>query len=792
MEHLAQDLRYGLRAMRQGTSWAAVLMLAVAIGLSTAMFAVLDALILRPVPFPNADRLVQINLRGQNNSRPPFWEIVYAWKRDGPFERVENQVPDTALVGADVGSVAVTSARVSPGMLEMLGAKPIRGRTFSAPDEGGVVISETLWRKGFNGDPRIIGRSVAVDRDAEVVIGVMPASFRFPERNTEAWRLFTPYMLREIQPITYALLSDRVPLDQALSLATNLAHEADKDTAGRIAVAIPFAGVSNNTYAERALPVLGGGAVLVFLALCANASALLLARFTARRRQFGLRAALGASRSRLLGQASIESAVIGATGAIAGIGLAGLIVNVAEKLLPRAFLARSLRALEIDTTAVAIAAGLAVLATLFAGLAPAWVATRVNVSSALRVAESTGTEARSARLMSRGLIVTEIALACALLVGGALLVRSFVNLASIDRGFDSRGLTVVQMEFDAMVGETRDPVGRRAAIARATDAFRAMPGVSGVAWSIGAPTTPVTFTYGGQWRADTPGVAAIELAVRGMSVGGDFLELYGVPVLRGRVLAPADAEIRGPVVIDERMAAALWPGIDPVGRSFTWSNPRTAAAVRFEVVGVAKSVRRLVIDRSQDYPTMYFPFSLGSSGHGSTVSLRCIGTCPTEGVIRKQLISVAPEFQVSDVKRVDDVYNEDLAEPRLTAGVAIAFSSVALLAAAGGLFSVLNYAVGRRRREFGIRTALGASRRAIGALVIRDGAVVAVAGLGLGSIAAWFLARALESVQYGVTISDPAVWLSVIGILAVTIALASWHPAHAAMRVDPVSLLKED
>lgn len=787
LELLLQDLRGGIRALRSGTSWTAIVMLALAIGLTTAMFAIVDALILRPVPFRDADRLAQIAMFDQHGTRPTRWPVVDAWKRSGRFEAVESVTYGTALVGTDVGPIVSTSAFVTAGMFDLLGVKPVRGRAFN-PDEAGaqgsgVIISADLWRRAFNGDPGIIGRAIPFDRGAQVVIGVMPAGFRFPEWDTEVWQpLDHEVKTRVTWPTTYARFSTALPRADVLKAVEEIAHQADATTNGQYVRPSVIAGWSNSQYSERALPLLAGGVMLVFVTLCANAGGLLLARFNTRRRQFALCAALGASRRRLMTQAFVESAVLGTAGAAIGVGLASQLVVAARRLLPPAFLERSLHPLALDMTVLVVAAGLAVLATLPVGLLPAWVATRLDVNGLLRLVERGGTETRAARLLTRAFIVTQVGFGCTLLVGTGLLVRSFLNLASIDRGFDSRNLTIAQVSVDNKL--VPEPNARRAVFTQITEVLERLPGVIQVAWSHGAPTANAGLQFGSDWLPDMPGASPIRLEVNALYVSGDFFRLYGIEVLRGRAVEHADGP-GGGVVVDERMAAALWPGLEAVGRSFTWGK------TRLEVVGVARTTRRLVMDRDRDYPTLYWAFE-PEDARSATASLRCAATCPSDGAIRKQLLSVGQAVRVSAVKNIDAAYDADLAEPRLTASVAIVFAVIAVLAAAGGLFSILSHAVGRRRREFGIRSALGASTRAIGALVLREGVAVALVGLAIGSVGAWFLARALASVQYGVTVSDPISWAAVVGVLALTTLVAAWRPTRAAMRVNPVELLKEE
>jgi hypothetical protein len=272
------------------------------------------------------------------------------------------------------------------------------------------------------------------------------------------------------------------------------------------------------------------------------------------------------------------------------------------------------------------------------------------------------------------------------------------------------------------------------------------------------------------------------MIVERYNVGPDFFTLYGIPLLRGRAFKPSDAY--GEAIVGERLARTLWPGLDPIGRTFTFDQER------FHVVGLAREIHHPSLDPGLDRPEFYEPLSGVPSE--AMMSLRCTGNCPGAALVRQRIATGHPAVRIVNVRALDDVYFEQLARPRASAALGVAFAGMAVLAAAGGLFSVLSYAVVRRRREFGIRTALGASPAQIGRLVLRDGTAVALTGLAIGAVGAWSLARALMSLQYGVTMNDPRTWVIVVALLAVTTALASWRPARHAMLVDPVQLLREE
>lgn len=266
------------------------------------------------------------------------------------------------------------------------------------------------------------------------------------------------------------------------------------------------------------------------------------------------------------------------------------------------------------------------------------------------------------------------------------------------------------------------------------------------------------------------------------SVGPEFFGLYGIPLLKGRTFGASEQP--DAVVIGERLARTLWPGLDPIGRTFSFQNER------FQVIGLVREINHPSLDARIDRPEFYEPFA--GVGSYAMMSIRCVPTCPNAALVRQRILSTHPAVRVVDAQPLEDVYFEQLARPRAAAALGFAFAAVAVLAAAGGLFSVLSYAVARRKREFGIRTALGASPADIRRVVLRDGLVVASIGIAIGSGAAWSLGRALASLQYGVTVTDPVTWTVVLGVLGLTTVIASWQPARKAMRADPVLLLREE
>ena len=785
----AQDIRHAVRRLRSRpvTSLAAIGMLGLGIGITTAMFTIVDALLLRPVPFRDADRLAQVVMNDEHGGRADVARpVLRAWKETPVFEAVEGHHSTTSLIERGDRLVERPTAFVTRGLFDMLGVHPIRGRGFEegegrAGTSDRVMISEDLWRSAFGADPAVLGSRITVNRERLTVVGILPADFRFPTAKTELWRPIdyeAPPPDAMARPIALVRIAAGIPEADVLRVAASVAHAADPSTNRLQAFRRPLAGAYRDTYLTGAVPLLAGGVLLVFLVLCANVSSLLLERFTSRRREFAMCSALGASRGRLFRQALVESAMFGALGAAMGIAIAWTLVAVTRGFLPESFLLQTLNPLNVDYRAIAAASLSGFLATAAAGVLPAWVGTTTNAANSLRVVERGGTETRAARSVTQALLVGEIALACALLVGATLLVRSFVNLAHVDRGLNSRGVVTAWITFSKSLD---DSAARTATATVLEEGVQHLPGVTKVALSFGLPPGGGVVSFG-DWQPDTAGASPVDMTVERYSVGTDFFDLYGIPLLAGRTFRAEDTG--GQVIVGQRLAAALWPGTSPVGRRFTFLTEH------FEVVGVAKEINHPSVDVRLDNPEFYEPFTAG--GTQVMMSIRCESACPDVPLIRQRLTEASPLVRVYEVRALDSVYFKELATPRAAAAMGFVFAAVAIVAAASGLFTVLSYGVSRRRREFGIRTALGSSPAQIRGLVLRDGLTVALAGVAIGSVAAWWLARGLASLEYGVTPADPVTWSIVFGVIGVTTMAACWRPARQATDVDPVMLLREE
>ena len=799
-----EDFRRAIRRLRSQPSSLAlsVGMLALAIGVSTAMFTVLDALVLHPVPFRDPARLTSLVIATEKRYLPASPAAAFrAWRDSGVFEAVEGAVQSPVVLEGPEGLFSRGGGRLSPGLLAMLGVKPIHGRGFvEGEGRGGtadrMLISEELWTAAFNRDPSIVGRTVRVAGVPTEIIGIMPAGFRFPYANTMAWRPidFTapPPGLERSNPMVFVRLKAGVPAADALRQA---------DAALRAAMTLPpdqhaqFRAISSgmvDAYSKQSVMALSVGVGLVFLVLCANAMNLMLTRFSTRQREFGVCSALGASRLRLLREAVAETVLVGAAAAGLGLALAVWLVKLAVAYLPDALLTRTLTPVAISWRAVVATSILGLLAAAIAGLAPAWLATRIDAAEALRSIARTGTDRPSQRRLARAMLVAEIALAAALLAGAAQLARTFVNLVQADRGLNSDGIITGWVALPQFA--FKDRASRLAFASALEERLARLPGVRQMSLSAGIPPGGGTIYLGGL-RSDAPGAPDLNIDVSAYDVTPEFFDLFGIRLLKGRtftVPSPADEAIVG-----EQLAKLLFPDGEAVGRSFTISGHKAP----YRIVGVVREIRSPMFDPRSDAPEMYHPLVLQKDGRleasalGSgqiNVALRCDASCPGIDAINRAIREVSALAQIVSMGPMEEAYLKTLARPRAAAALAVSFAIVALLASAGGLFSVLSAAVARRRREFGIRVALGIAPSRLTALVVRQAFGVAAVGLAFGILGAWMLSRALASLTYGVSPADPLSWAAVFLSLGLTTILAAWRPGAVAARVDPAELLRTE
>jgi predicted permease len=790
---LVQDARYAVRSLarRPRSVIAAAGLLALAIGLATGMFTIVDALVLRPVPFTEPGQLASLTGRGGVTGA-----VFQVWKASPVFAGVESASSRAALVATDAGDVRVSVTGTTPGIFDLLGGvRPIRGRLFDPEDgqpgrEDRALVSEEIWRNRFGADPAFVGRTIVIDNQPLLVVGILPASFHFPRWNTLIW---TPRQIAasDLSPTVYVRFAPGVPGDDALRLATSLADAAQPRAAGYQLTARPL-GADLDPFYARAMPFLSGGVVLLFVVLCANAGNLRLASLAGRSQEFGTLTALGASRSRLVRQTMFESALIGGAGCAAGLGLAWALVAMARAGLPGAARLHSLAPFAIDERALLVTSIAGLVAILAVGLMPALMSTGVDAGRLLQIARG-GTDQPRVRRVTRALLIGQFALSCMLVIGAVLLARSFVSLVRADRGFDPGHVLVADFELDKRVAPA--PEALNAAAQAVEDAARMLPGIRSATWTYGTPP------YGGvtstaEWLPETPGAEPVTIRSYMFVVSPDFFETFGVPILRGGMF---DASDPTSILIAGRLAQVLWPGQDPVGRQVRFAavgeggEGRAGAArdaATLTVAGVVRDLHFPSLDPRADAPQFYRRYQPG--GVRRMLSLGCDGPCPNPSLVWRRAAEAHPAVRVVGVRSLDAEYTAEFVRPRAASVLALVLAVAALVASAAGLFGLLSQSVSRRRREFGIRAALGATPAEVRRLVWRDSLTVALAGTALGWIGGAWLAYALSSFLFRMSPLDPVSMVVVAAVLTCAVAAASWAPVRGAGRSSPVTLLREE
>ena len=789
---LVSDLRQALRALQAepGTTALATGLLALAIGACTTMFTVADAIIFNAVPYRNADRLVHIGIARQPGASPSSTtktDVIRAWRDAGIFEQVEAHRTTSTIVDAGAATTGAALLWITPGALDMLGVGPVRGRALTLEDAHQpvppILISTRFWRTFLGAADDVVGRRIHLDGKAADIVGVMPADLRFPNSIRDLWRAIdlNQPSLTALSPI--AKLKSGVPRGETARLAQRVARERD---AGLVVdpAAVAFAPVTGeemfDAYTVNATRLLFTGVVLVLLVACVNVANLLLARAMGRRRERAVRAALGASRSRLVHQALLESLVMATLAATLGLLLSWMAVAALDSVLPSFITARGPNAIDFDARSALAVVALAVIATLTSGVLPAWLGTRTTASDVLKEGERGSSEGRAARRLTAALIVGEIAVAVTLLVGAALMVRTFIALAGADRGIDTRNVALLQVNLPAF--RVPDPRGQEVLAAEVHRRLEALPGVVEVMRALSVPpdrsetyTSPIETGEGA--RVDGLEVSGY-LAVPG------FFEFFDIRLVAGRPLSADDADEA--VVISRNLADALWPGVsDPAGRTFRIDGE---PVVR-QVVGVSRNVLTSLRDPRTDTPEF---FQLYRRPGPNYVIKLAPGARLSDDDVGAMIRTVHPAYLVRRIQWIDEIYAAQIERPQLAAVAAGSFAIFGLLVCAAGLFSVLSLAVARRRREFGIRLAIGAQPSQLSRLVARQTFFTLGAGLVIGCTGALAVARGLSSVVAGVAITDAASWVAVIALVTAASVVAAWLPARNARRTDPLLLLREE
>ena len=806
LQELLKDLRYGARTLRRNPAFSAVAILALALGIgaNTAMFSVAYGILLRPLPYPAADRIAVVYMR----YFPRDFAFGTLCIRDFLTWRDNNQAfEEPSLFRNRILDIRSTGrfpeqmqgAMVTAGFFSTLRVHALLGRTFAAGDDRPAgpslaVLSESLWRRRFGADPRIVGQTILVKGATTTVIGVMPGDFHLPLRDTEIWinlpldppTRYGPWFYRGM-----ARLKPGVTLDQARAELNRIGMRMMQQNPDYKRLTLPALGLRDALLGPTLKPtvlVLAGAVGLVLLIAVVNVANLMLARATTREREMALRLSLGAGRGRLLRQLLAESVLLAAMG-----GAAGLLVAWGGVALTRAWnpggslLIDSIR---LDGTALAFMVGVSLLTGILFGLAPALQSTRADLNSTLKEG-GRGFSAGRARSRTRSaLVVAEIAISLMLLVGAGLLLRSFSNLVRTSAGFSAPPDHLVHMVIsntdrtannNPSVGlAVYDEVLRRA---------RAVPGVELAAFTDSLPPDR-------QGDADTFGIEGQNLAagelnpvISAVTAGPDFFETLRIPLVKGRIFNSHDTPTSRPVaIVSQGFARRFLPGQDPIGKRIRQS----AAALGnpwMEIVGVVGNVKYLGLAADTD-AAYYEPLAQSYSPIMLMVARTSVNGSSLADSLRRAVQSVDPTLTVASVGSMETDMRHSVSQPRFDTTLLAAFAAIALLLAAVGIYGLIAYSVAQRTHEIGVRMALGAARSDVVGMVLRQGASLAAIGIALGLAGAFGLTRLLDTMLFGVRATDFVTFAAAPMALLAVVLLAAWVPARRATKVSPVAALR--
>ncbi|HEX5963075.1 MAG TPA: ABC transporter permease [Gemmatimonadales bacterium] len=810
---LLQDLRFAVRQLRADPSFTvtALLALALGIGATAAIFSVVNGVLLRPLPYAHADRLVMMVEKSDRVQLPRMWVSLpnfEDWKeRNRSFETLG--AFGTAVVGLSGAGdpERIQLSWVTGELLNVLSARPAIGRSFNAEEQvvGGprsVVLEHGLWQRRFASDPGVLGRVVQLDGQDYTVIGVMPPGFQFPQvfdGRVEAIISTAPVVEEEPDirrrtnhPGLVALgrLRPGVTVEQARAEMQQLAAQLRQENPENFDDGVVVASLKDEVVgdARTALLVLLAAVFFLLLIACANVAGLQLARGAWRERELSLRSALGASRGRLIRQLLTESmllSVIGGTlGLLVGTWGAAALLSISPGSLPRA------DQVEVDGRVLLFSLVVASLTGLLSGLAPAFLVSRTDLSDALKEGSGRTTAGLHRQRFRRLLVVSELALAVVLLAGAGLMIRSFQRLSNVHPGFDPSG--VMMMELTLPTVRYPRPEQQSAFFSRVLERVGSLPGVK----AAGVVTDPPLSGGGRQSglriadqappSGELPPLTDIEVVSPG------YFHALGVPLIDGRRFSEQDGVTATRVaIVDEALAHRFWPGGNPIGKRVAFDNDEKGVALWREIIGVVRTVKNYGLDATGRM-LIYVP-SLQAPEATMTLVVRG-GVAPAELVpaIRREIQPLDSSLPLGDPRVLERLLVDSVAPRRLQALLLSVFAATALLLASLGTYGVVAYSAARRSHEIGIRIALGAGRVQVLSMILRQGATLTLLGSAIGLLAALIVTRTLRSQLFEISPTDPLTFACITAVITLVTLVASYLPARRATRVDPLVALRSE
>jgi putative ABC transport system permease protein len=811
LETLIQDTRYALRTLRKNPGFTAltVLTLALGIGANTAIFSIVYAVLLKPLPYPNSQQLFNIfqvqRQEGVAATGFSFANFAELRQQSKSFsEMAGSQRHELTLTGHGDPTVVKTSV-VTPELFELMGQTPVIGRIFT-PQDGQpgaapvTLLSEHLWRAMFAADPKIIGTSINLDKRRFTVVGIVTAKFRFPQIN-QSEQLWIPLVN---DPLFGSWIPNRgghwlqitgrlrpgasLPQAQAEldAIAARLGQEFPEENSGWTIGLLPLRQLFVFNVSS-ALWILLGAVALVLLISCANIANLLLARATSRSREMAVRTTLGAARSRIVRQLLTETAVLGAFGGLSGVALAYWGVQVLRSVMPSTV--PQVSEIRVDTWVFLFAILLSAAATCIFGLVPALFTANANVQSSLREGGARAGESRNRRTARSVLAAAEISLALVLLLAAGLMLRSFAKLTAMSPGFVTKH--IVKGEVSLPQFQYTTPQQWMAFSDELLARLQGQPGLQQTAMAVPAPIADGFVNLGFDIVGHPQDSAGTSRTADYATISPNYFQVLGIPLLAGRAFDLHDAMSAPRVaIISQAMAHVYFPNEDPLGKQLRFGLPPDSGAAR-EIVGIVADVRDVAIGQDPG-PMMYVPYAQ-SPFWGAVVLVKSENsTTAVSAAIRREVTSIDKDLPVTDIAQMPDVIDSSMAQSRFGALLLTLFAAVALILAATGIFGVISYSVACRTNEIGVRVALGASRPAILRMVSKETLVVTAAGLAVGIPCALAAARLLGHMLVGVSASDPLTLIAVALALAAAAALASYLPARRATQVDPIIALRHE